>query len=105
MATYQHRDSFQTLTYEWLMGTPIDVLRTGSHLHMLLYVLNELFYVYRGVGVNDADGQHVVAYEILTVVSLCCMEWHGSQKKECNTLEAAYPRVNLSDMDGLEHLA
>ena len=99
MATHQHRDSFQALTYEWDIGTPIDVLRTGSHLHMLLYVLNEMFYVYRGEGVNDADGQHVVAYEILTVVSLCCMEWHG------NTLGAAYSSVNLSDMDCLQHLA
>ena len=56
------------------------------------------------MGVNDADGQCIVAYKILMVASLCCMEWHGSQKKECNTLGTAYPRVNLSDMDGLEHL-
>ena len=64
--------NFQMLTYEWDMGTPIDVLRTGSHLRMLLYALNELFYMYRGVGVNDTDRQHVVAYEILKVVSLHC---------------------------------
>ena len=81
------------------------MLRTGSHPRLLLYALNELFYVYKGVGANDADGQHVVAYKILKVVSLHCMEWRSNQKKECNTLEAAYPRVNLSDMDGLEHLA
>ena len=52
---------FQMPTYEWDTGTPIDVLRTGSHPHMLLNMLNELFYMYRGVGQNDADGQHVVA--------------------------------------------
>ena len=51
------------------------------------------------------DGQRVVAYEILTVASLRCMEWHSSQKKECNTLGAAYPRVNLSDVNGLVHPA
>ena len=96
---------FQMLTYEWDMGAPIDVLRTGSHPHMLLYALDKLFYVYKGVGVNDVDGQCIVAYKILTVVLLCCMEQRGSQKKECNTLGAAYPRVNLSDVDGLEHLA
>ena len=96
---------FQMLTCEWDTGTPIDVLRTGSHLRMLLYTLDELFYVYRGVGENDVDGQHVVAYEILKVASLRCMEQCGSQKKESNTLGDAYPRVNLSDMDGLERLA
>ena len=96
---------FQMLTYEWDTGAPIDVLRTGSHPCMLLYSLDELFYVYRGVGENDMDRQCVVAYEILKVASLYCMEWCGSQKKECNTLGAAYPRVNLSDMEGLEHLA
>ena len=95
---------FQTLTYEQDTGTPIDVLRTGSCPCMLLYMLDELFYVYRGVGVNDTDGQCIVACEILTVASLHCMEWHGSQK-ECNTLGATYPRVNLSDVNGLEHLA
>ena len=101
--------NFQILTYERDTGAPINVLRTGSHPYMLLYMLNELFYVYKGVGANDMDGQHVDMdgqhYEILRVASLCCMEWCGSQKKECNTLGAAYPRVNLSDVDGLEHLA
>ena len=96
---------FQMLTYERGMGSPINVLRTGSHSHMLLYMLDELFYVYKGVGGNDVDGQRVVAYEIHRVVSLHCTEQHSSQKKERNTLGAAYPRVNLSDMDGLEHLA
>ena len=83
---------------------PIDALRTGSCPHMLLYMLNKLFYVYKGVGVKHADGQCIVAYKIFTVASLHCMEWHSSQK-EYNTLGAAYPRVNLSDVDGLEHLA
>ena len=96
---------FQMLTYERGMGAPINVLRTGICPCMLLYMLDELFYVYKGVGGNDVDRQHVVAYEILNIVLLHCMEWCSSQKKECNSLGAAYPRVNLSDVDGLEHLA
>ena len=96
--------NFQMLTYERGMGAPINVLRTGSHLHMLLYTLDELFYMYKGVGGSDMDGQHVDAYKILKVASLHCMEWCSSQKKKCNTLRAAYQRVNLSDVDGLEHL-
>ena len=94
---------FQMPSNEWDMGTPINVLMTSSCPHMLLYVLDELFYVYKGVGVNDVDGQCVVAYKILTVVLPHCMERHSSQK-ECNTLGATYPRVNLSDVNGLEHL-
>ena len=96
---------FQTPTYDRGTGDPIDVLRTGSHLRMLLYALDELFYVYKGVGGNDVDGQCVVAYKILRVVPLHCTVQHGSQKKECNNFGAAYPRANLSDVDGLECLA
>ena len=65
---------FQTLTYEWDMGAPINVLRTGSCKHMLLYMLDKLFYMYKGVGANDVDGQCVVAYEILKAALLHCME-------------------------------
>ena len=96
--------NFQMPTYEWDTGAPIDVLRTASCLCMLLDMLHELFYVYRGVGVNDTDGERIVAYEILTVALLHCTEWHGSQTKECNTLGATYPRMNLSDVKCLEHL-
>ena len=91
-------------THERGSGAPIDMLRTGSHPCMLLHVLNILFYMYKGVGGNDMDRQCVVAYEILKVALLNCMEQRGSQK-EYKTLGAAYPRVNLSDMEGLEHLA
>ena len=96
---------FQTPTYDQDMGMPINVLRTSMHLRMMLYALDELFYVYRGMDTNDVDGQHVIAYEILTVALLYCIEWHGNPKKACNTLGNAYPRVNLNDVNGLECLA
>ena len=35
---------FHMPTYKWDMGVPIDKLRTGSHLCMLLYALDKLFY-------------------------------------------------------------
>ena len=37
---------FQMLTYKRGTGAPIDALRTGSHLPMLLHVFDELFYVW-----------------------------------------------------------
>ena len=73
--------------------------------HMILYALDELFYVFQGVGTNEIDGQHIVTYEILTVASLHCMECCSSLKKPCNTLGDAYPRVVLSNVNGLECLA
>ena len=75
---------FHTPTYERETGVAIDVLQTGSHPRMLLYMLDELFYVYKRVGVNDVDRQHVVTYEILTVALFRCTKQHGSQK-ECYT--------------------
>ena len=63
------------------MGAPIDVLRTSSHLHMLLYALNKLFYVYKQVGVNDVDGQCVVAYKVghSSVTLLHGVVWHPKE--------------------------
>ena len=53
----------------------------------------------------DLGGQCIVAYEILALVSLHYMEWCGSAKMCCNTLNDAYPLVDLTDVDDLEHLA
>ena len=92
-------------THDHEMGAPIDLRRTGTHPCMMLYALDELFYMFWGIGTNDIDGQHVISYEILTVALLCCMEWHGSPKKPCNALGDAYPRVVLSNMNDLEHMA
>ena len=96
---------FQMPTHNHEMGTPIDLRRTGTCPHMMLYTLDELFYMFQGIATNHIDGQHVITYEILTVASLHCTEWCSSPKKPCNTLGDAYPRVVLSDMNGLEHLA
>ena len=41
---------------------------------MLLYVLNDLYHIFRGVGTNDFDGQQVIAYKILSFALLQCMK-------------------------------
>ena len=96
---------FQMPTFTHKMSTPIDLRRTGMHPCMMLYTLDELFYMFQGIGTNDIDRQCVIACEILTIALLCCTEQHGSPKKPCNTLGNAYPRVVLSDVNGLECLA
>ena len=96
---------FKMPTYNHKMGVPCNKERTGTCPHMMLYAMNEMFHVFQGMGANDLKGQHIVAYEILALVSLHCTEQHGSDKKCCNTLSNTYPLVDLSNMDGLECLA
>ena len=86
-------------------GTPRDLRRTGTHPHMMLYALDELFYMFWGIGTNDIDRQHIIAYEILTVALIHCTDRCSSPKKPCNTLGDAYPRVVLSNVNDLECLA
>ena len=74
-------------------------------LGMMLYALDELFYMFWGIGANNIDGQRIITYEILTVALLHCTEQHSSPKEPCNSLGDAYPRVVLSDVNGLECLA
>ena len=54
---------------------PVTRCMKGCAPKMLLYALDELFYVFSGVGAKDLDGQHMVAYEILSFASLHCIEW------------------------------
>ena len=68
---------------------------------MMLYAMDEMFHIFWGVGANDLNGKCIVAYEILALTLLCCMEWHSCTKKCCNT----YPLADLTDMDDLEPLA
>ena len=72
---------------------------------MMLYAMDEMFQIFQGMGTNDLDGYCIVAYEIFTIVSLHCMEWHGSTKKCQKTFGDAYPMVNLNNENGLECLA
>ena len=66
-------------THDHKMGTPIDLKRTGTHpLYMMLYALDELFYMFCGIDTNDIDGQHVIAYSrvvLSDVNSLECLAW------------------------------
>ena len=77
----------------------------GLHPKVLLYALDELFHVFRGMDANDLDGQCIVAYEILSFALLHCTEWCCKPKKCHKTCSEAYLKVHLNDVDGLEHLA
>ena len=61
-----------TLKHETLI--PYDKIQEGTHPKMLLYALDKLFHVFRGVGSNDIDGKCTIASDILSFASLCCTE-------------------------------
>ena len=54
---------FDTPTFERETGVAINVLCTGFHSCMLLYALDELFYVYKRGRANNLDAHCMVACE------------------------------------------
>ena len=53
----------------------------GHHPKMFLYMLDELMYIYNGLG-NDYDGQQIIAFEILSLVwEHYCRHKHSCQAK------------------------
>ena len=81
-----------------------DVLRDGYQPKMLLYALDELFYVSDQVKrQRGMDEKLVVAYKILCLSMLQCTEWwHGSEKKG---MPDALSLLNVNDACHLERLA
>ena len=86
---------FHTLTFERGTGMALDMLHIGYHPCILMYMLDELFFVFKKLQTNDFDAQYVVAYEILHIASCRCMEQCGSEKKKENMLGDAYPQVDF----------
>ena len=86
---------FHTPTFKREMGTALDMLYTGYYPCVLMYTLDELFFVFMKLQADDFNMQCVMAYEILQIVSCRCMEWHGSEKKKGNMLGDAYPQVDF----------
>ena len=72
---------------------------------MLSYALNELFHVYRGMGVDDDNRLCVVAQEMLSLASLHCTECRGKPMPSSQTSGTASTMVDVNDELLLEQLA
>ena len=60
-----------------------DAMREGYRLKMLLYALDELFYIYNQVKCHrGVDEKLVVVYEILSLTVLHCTEHQGWVEKQ-----------------------
>ena len=80
-----------------------DMLRDGYWPKMLLYALDELFYVFNQVKLQRGmDEKIIVAYKILCLSVLQCTEQqHGSERKG---MPDALSLLNVNDTHHLEHL-
>ena len=96
---------FHTPTFQRETGKALDVLHTGYHPHILMYVLDKLFFVFKKLWMDNFNVQCMVAYEILQIASRQCTEWRRSEKKKANTLGDAYPWVDFQDIHSLKCLA
>ena len=81
-----------------------DVMRDGYHPKMLLFALDELFYIYDQIKKQRRpDEKIVVAYEILCLsMNQCTDQWHGFEK---TGMPDALSLLNIDDAHHLEHLA
>ena len=81
-----------------------DILHEGYRPKMLLYALDELFYIYDQVKHHRGiDEKLVVAYEILSLTALHCMECQGGVEKQ--GMPDATSLINLNEAHHLEHIA
>ena len=80
-----------------------DSMRDRYHPKMLLYVMDELFYIYTQVKNSQRpDKKLVLAYEILCISANCCTNlWNGIEK---TGMPDALALLNVEDVCHLEHL-
>ena len=80
-----------------------ESMRDGYHPKMLLYMLDELFYVYVQVKNSQrVDDRLVLAYEILCISANCCMDrWNGIEK---TGIPDTLALLNVEDVRHLKRL-
>ena len=95
---------FKTPTMQHGILRNEDVLCNGYQPKMLLYTLDELFYVFDQVKRQQGmDKKLIVAYKILCLSTLRCTEWrHGYEKKG---MPDALSLLNVNNAHHLECLA
>ena len=58
---------FHTMTFQSETGMALDMLHTSYYPHLLLYMLNELFFIFKKLRAGNFDMQCVVTNEILQI--------------------------------------
>ena len=94
---------FKMLTLQKEMLWAEDSMRNGYCPKMLLYALDELFYIFMQVKSSQrADERLVVAYEILCISANCCTDrWNGVKE---TSMPDALALLKVEDARHLECL-
>ena len=83
----------------------VNLLHSGHHPKMFLFLLEEMVYMYTRVGADDANGLWVMAYEVLIMAEM----WYFLRKRSANPQDMmwgdAMSCVVLGDLVRLEKLA
>ena len=83
---------------------PEDTMRDRYHPKMLLFTLDELFYIYSQVkNLQRADEKVILAYEILCLSTNRCTDWRNGIKE--TGMPDALALLNVNDVHHLERLA
>ena len=78
-------------------------MRDGYHPKMLLYALDELFYIYMQIkNSHRADDKVVLAYEILCISANHCMDQQNAVEK--TGMPNSLALLNMADVCHLKHL-
>ena len=87
---------FKTLTLNTEMLHPEDSMRDGYHPKMLLYVLDELFYIFSQVkSLQLVDKKVIHAYEILCISANRCTDRQNGVKK--TSMPDTLALLNMND--------
>ena len=95
--------TFKTLTLNKEMLWAEDSMRDGYHPKMLLYVLDELFYIYAQVKNSQrVDDKLMLAYEIHCISANCCTDQRNGVEK--TSVPDALALLNVDNARHLECL-
>ena len=94
---------FKTPTLNKGMLQAAEIMRDGYPPKMLLYALDELFFVYAQIRDSPRDERVVLAYEILCISSIrCTNKWNGVEQ---TGIPDTLALLNTEDARHLECLA
>ena len=81
----------------------MESMRDGYHPKTLMYVLDELFYIFTQIKNSHRDDKVVLAYEILCISANRCTDWRNGVEKM--GIPNALALLNIKDARHLECLA
>ena len=80
-----------------------ESMRDGYHPKMLLYALDELFYIYAQIKNSHSDDKVVLAYEILCISANRCTDQHNGIEKWAYSIPYPSSTLRTPDISSASH--